>query len=276
MPFTPAHVAAVLPFARRPWIFPALVAGSMAPDMPYFVRTLPVAVTAESWYEPFLNASTSHSVTGAVTVTLPYALLLAAVWWAACDPLISVFTEPVGSHSVANRRRLLRSSGLGSRFVWLMASALVGIATHLVWDAATHSMRVLQHLSTSTGLLILVVVLVRQRSQLGRLRISAVAPVLLFGGISASAGAWLQHRNDTTSSAEHLLRAGAEAAGFAVGAALAVAVAGWWLRQGFSPRASDRARNPNVRIPPPPSPEAAPQRPFPANRRQPGGGSTGS
>lgn len=241
MPFTPAHVAAVLPFARRPWIFPALVAGSMAPDMPYFVRTLPVAVTAESWYEPLLNASTSHSV--------------------------------------ANRRRLLRSSGLGSRFVWLMASALVGIATHLVWDAATHSMRVLQHLSTSTGLLILVVVLVvlvRQRSQLGRLRISAVAPVLLFGGISASAGAWLQHRNDSTSSAEHLLRAGAEAAGFAVGAALAVAVAGWWLRQGFSPRASDRAHNPKVRIPPPPSPETAPQRPFPANRRRPGGGSTGS
>ncbi|MFE3273804.1 DUF4184 family protein [Nocardia sp. NPDC059239] len=37
MPFTLAHPAAVLPIRRVLW-FPGLVAGSIAPDIPYYLR----------------------------------------------------------------------------------------------------------------------------------------------------------------------------------------------------------------------------------------------
>jgi hypothetical protein len=76
MPFTLSHPAAVLPFVRRPFSAAALVAGAVAPDLPYFARSTPVPVSARSWYEPFMNATTSHSLVGAVTVSLPYALVL--------------------------------------------------------------------------------------------------------------------------------------------------------------------------------------------------------
>lgn len=233
MPFTPAHAAAILPFVRGPWLIPALVAGSIAPDMPYFARMLPIPVTAQSWYEPFLNATTSHSFTGAITVALPYALLLTAFWWAARRPLISVFTTLADNDPVVSGRRSARSSGLLANFGWLVASALVGIATHLVWDAVAHSARVIQHLSTAIGLLILLIVFVRHRA-LRQLRISPVAVVLLITGVAAWAGALHQHRNDMTSTTEHLLRAGAEAAGLAMSAILAVVITWWWMRQRFS------------------------------------------
>ena len=79
MPFTLSHPAAVLPLLRRPFSGIALVAGAVAPDLPYFARSTPIPVGAQSWYEPYLNATTSHGLLGALTVSLPYALVLAAV-----------------------------------------------------------------------------------------------------------------------------------------------------------------------------------------------------
>ena len=37
MPFTLAHPAAVLPFARTKLVFSALIAGALAPDVGYFL-----------------------------------------------------------------------------------------------------------------------------------------------------------------------------------------------------------------------------------------------
>lgn len=54
MPFTPAHVAAVLPLRGR-WGLPfaALAAGSMSPDLPYFLPfTLTRAATHSIWSVP--------------------------------------------------------------------------------------------------------------------------------------------------------------------------------------------------------------------------------
>ena len=38
MPFTPAHVAAALPFRRTRLIWSALIVGTIAPDLEYYVR----------------------------------------------------------------------------------------------------------------------------------------------------------------------------------------------------------------------------------------------
>ena len=70
MPFTLAHPAAVLPLVRRPFNGLALVCGAMAPDVAYFIRSTPLEVTAQSWYEPFTNATTTHSLAGLVPTTL--------------------------------------------------------------------------------------------------------------------------------------------------------------------------------------------------------------
>lgn len=228
MPFTPAHAAAVLPLAREPWVMSALVAGSMAPDMPYFARLAPLTVTAESWYEPFLNATTSHSISGTVTVALPYALLLAVFWWVAYRPLTHVLTRSAEHRLPSGGSMSQRPVDFAARLGWVLASAAVGIATHLAWDALAHTYRPIQHASTALGMLILLVFVIRHPAR-PRPQIWAWVALLLVASAAALAGAWAQGRRDATSTTEHLLRAGAEAGGISLGVALAIVVAGWWL-----------------------------------------------
>ncbi|MFD2795031.1 DUF4184 family protein [Promicromonospora vindobonensis] len=181
MPFTLSHPAAVLPLLRRPFSAAALVAGALAPDMPYFARSVPVSVTAESWYEPYLNATTSHGPLGAVTVALPYALALWGLSLVARRPvgaLLPPGTSP--APGPGGRGALLRRGG------WVLLSLLIGIATHLVWDSFTHVdgyvvlhvpflstqlagdltwARALQHVSTVGGLVVVAVYLWRRRAR---------------------------------------------------------------------------------------------------------------
>ncbi|MCP2266986.1 DUF4184 family protein [Promicromonospora thailandica] len=167
MPFTLSHPAAVLPLLRHPFSTVALVAGAMAPDLPYFARRTPVPVSAQSWYEPFMNATTSHGLVGALTVSLPYALALCGLYWVARRPVEALL--PVrsgrpgrgmagGGPGAANGERTadgghpagdgsppsgaVRAPGagaIGRRAGWVLLSLLIGIATHLVWDSFTHS-----------------------------------------------------------------------------------------------------------------------------------------
>ena len=67
MPFTPAHVAAVLPVVGRRgrWVVPAAwVVGSMSPDLVYF--------TPVGWVRPL-----SHSLTGLLTLDPALGVLVA-------------------------------------------------------------------------------------------------------------------------------------------------------------------------------------------------------
>jgi hypothetical protein len=66
VPFTPSHVAAVLPFARTPLVPSALVIGSMGPDLFYYVP-LPI------------ERSFTHSLTGVFTVDLVLGVVLFAL-----------------------------------------------------------------------------------------------------------------------------------------------------------------------------------------------------
>jgi hypothetical protein len=124
MPFTPAHVAAVLPFRRSRLIWSALVVGAMAPDFEYFLRMSP-----QDRY--------GHTLTGLFLFTLPLALL---TLWFFHAYVKATFIElmPDGLE-----RRLAPSAGEfrfggASQFVLIIASLLVGIGTHLIWDSLTH------------------------------------------------------------------------------------------------------------------------------------------
>ncbi|MFD6447594.1 DUF4184 family protein [Promicromonospora sp. NPDC060204] len=188
MPFTLSHPAAVLPLLRRPFSAAALVAGAVAPDLPYFARSTPVPVSAQSWYEPFLNATTSHSLVGAVTVSLPYALALYGFLRVARRPVGALLPAVVRADAAgAGAPRATAPGALLARTGWVLLSLVIGIATHLVWDSFTHGdgwvvthvsllsatafgdltwARLLQHVSTVMGLVVIAVYLWRRRERM--------------------------------------------------------------------------------------------------------------
>jgi hypothetical protein len=259
MPFTLSHPAAVLPLLRRPFSAAALVAGAVAPDMPYFARSTPIPVTAESWYEPYMNATTSHGLLGALTVSLPYALALFGLYLVARRPVGALLPataprdpEPGGASA------LLRRGG------WALLSLLIGIATHLVWDSFTHVdgyvvlnvpflttqlagdltwARALQHVSTVGGLAVIAVYLWRRRSRLrpgtaaGRRSswqlLWIVVGVAAVGAIANTVEFWggaseLRARDLVEVVLSHV----ATGAGAALIAALFLYVAVWWAVRG--------------------------------------------
>lgn len=208
MPFTLSHPAAVLPFVRGPLVPAALVAGSLAPDVPYF---LPAPRYAGAWYEPFVNATTTHHWPGSLTVAVPSAAVLLALWWLVRAPLtdLVVRAHGAGGSGLPAVPREVRALG------WLVGSLVVGVLTHVVWDSFTHAdgalvgrvallrepvvagldvARVLQHVSTAVGGLVLVVWGVRRlaawRAAGGRLGVTrgraAVLGVLVVAAVSAA------------------------------------------------------------------------------------------
>lgn len=170
MPFTPSHAAAVLVLlGRPPLVGAALIAGSMAPDVPYF---LPVDRSAEVWWEPLVNASTSHSASGLLTIDLLFGVVLLLAWAAVRAPVAALWPRMAGMGAA-------RVMGAGRRWSpeavgWTVASFVLGAASHIAWDACTHgdgavvgrvsllrteiggiaTFRVLQHLSTVVGLVL--------------------------------------------------------------------------------------------------------------------------
>ncbi|WP_409331930.1 DUF4184 family protein [Trujillonella humicola] len=166
MPFTLAHPAAVLPLLRGPLVPAALVAGSMAPDVPYFS---PLRRSADAWYEPFVNATTTHRWPGMITVAVPTAAVLLLSWWLVRSPLRDlVGYRPARAGLPAPGSGALAAAGVA----WVVLSLLIGVLSHVLWDSFTHGDgwvvqrvallrepvlgsvelgRLLQHLSTVLG-----------------------------------------------------------------------------------------------------------------------------
>lgn len=170
MAFTFAHPAAVLPFRRLcPGLlnFGALVAGSMTPDVCYFLHQWKLAAFA-------------HTALGSVLFDLPAgALLLFLYCWCARQLAVllpSPHREIVMESSWCGKISDLRTGGA------IVISLLLGAWTHLLWDGFTHSTgwfvredgvlsaplayagdyamapyKILQHVSTIAGLAVVVV-----------------------------------------------------------------------------------------------------------------------
>jgi len=121
VPVTPAHPAAVL--ALRGTVLPmsALVLGSMVPDAPVFL-------TGMSGY------GITHSWWGVVTVDLVLVVVGLFVWFALLrDALVDLAPAAVRDRLPA-RARLS-----GRQRILVPVAAVIGSATHLVWDAFTHA-----------------------------------------------------------------------------------------------------------------------------------------
>jgi hypothetical protein len=128
VPFTPSHAAAVLPLVRTPLPASALVVGSMAPDLPYYLPWTPGLVT--------------HTALAVVTTDLVLGALAWTVWHA-------VLAAPASAAAPSGMRARLAGVPLGLRrrvssvpAVLLAALGLVaGSATHVLWDEFTHARR---------------------------------------------------------------------------------------------------------------------------------------
>jgi hypothetical protein len=122
MPFTLAHPAVVLPLRRycpRLLNFPALVIGSITPDLGYFFGRLNVNDYA-------------HGLIGSVMFCFPLGLLLTALFY-------RLRTRVVGMLPGRQRERLLPlcRRPVGS-WLGIIVSLMIGVWTHLLLDSFTH------------------------------------------------------------------------------------------------------------------------------------------
>lgn len=208
MPFTPAHVAAVLPLRGRVHLpFAALAAGAMSPDLPYFLTgggSIPRFVTHGAW--------------SIVTWDLVLGLAMWAAWRGIAPALHDLAPTPV-------RRRWQPPQGPHPAW-WAVALAIiVGSATHVLWDALTHpgavsgsigaltatypsprgpmaGYRYLQYISGVAGLAVVLWAGFRlptsppgPRTHPG---LAALAPAVLFGGALLAVGLRVATMHDPT------------------------------------------------------------------------------
>jgi hypothetical protein len=211
VPFTLSHAAAALPFRRTRLITSAVVIGTFAPDFEYFLRLAP-----EDRY--------GHMMPGILVLTLPVAFL---VFWAFEKflklPLFMLLPEGV-QRKVQVDRTPFRIGGM-RRFLLIVTSLLMGIATHIVWDSLTHfNTWFYQHIEPLRGSYVLPV--------LGRM-----AGYVVMQGVSSVLGlaivaVWFWHWYRTTpSSAEALPKALLGMQKFAIASGIiAVAVVAGLLR----------------------------------------------
>ncbi|TXC94356.1 DUF4184 family protein [Streptomyces sp. ISID311] len=140
MPFTLSHAAAVLPAIRRtgaargPLVASALVAGSFAPDMTYYADTLVPGGMA--------FGDVTHSLPGVLTVDVLVTVALVGGWLLVREPLTALLPRArQGPVHRFLRGRPWRPRGpreLAALVGWFLVSAILGAATHVVWDSFTH------------------------------------------------------------------------------------------------------------------------------------------
>lgn len=120
MPWTPAHPAFALPFLplfRRPFAVACLAAGSIAPDLPYFLF-----VRLDGW---------GHAFPWLFAFGIPASLLAATVWMRVSEPALPI-ALPIKITSP------LPTPIKKADFFPGCLAAGIGILTHVFVDAFTH------------------------------------------------------------------------------------------------------------------------------------------
>lgn len=127
MPFTPSHVAAVLPFVRTPLPPAALAIGAMMPDLFYYV---PLDIPR----------SFTHSWLGLITVDLAFGAALFVLWELVFRaPMVDLGPRWLRAR-MSTRWRMPSTLRGFATFVGLLILALVtGTTTHILWDSVTHA-----------------------------------------------------------------------------------------------------------------------------------------
>ncbi|CAG7839802.1 hypothetical protein CLOHAE12215_01217 [Clostridium haemolyticum] len=128
MPFTFAHPAIVIPFNKQiPKYFniTALILGSMAPDFEYFLRFKPIG-------------EMGHTSLGVFYFDLPTVFIMAFLWnYIIKKTFILSLPHPFDkklSYFVDKKSNVINIKYL----IIFVFSALLGVYSHILWDAFTH------------------------------------------------------------------------------------------------------------------------------------------
>jgi len=125
MPFTVSHAAAFLPFRKLNLVWSAFIVGSVAPDFPYLIGNTE-------------HHALGHHYPGLVYFTIPASIL--ALWLfhhVVKRPFVGLL--PTGMQLRLRDQMGEFRFGPPLRFLAIMGSMLLGIATHIVWDDFSHS-----------------------------------------------------------------------------------------------------------------------------------------
>lgn len=126
MPFTLAHPAAILPLARTPLVPSALVAGALAPDLPYYLSL--------RWLGGDYNLTLTHTASSLLWLDPLIALaLLVGFHLLLKQPLLALLPERAAARAWPAAQGFAWRSAPAA--VWIALSVIVGASTHLAWDA---------------------------------------------------------------------------------------------------------------------------------------------
>jgi Domain of unknown function (DUF4184) len=124
VPFTLSHAAAALPFRRTRLIPSAVVVGTFAPDLEYFVRLVP-------------GGHFGHTLPGVFISDLPVSLVVLWIFHAYMKEPIEALLPESMQRRLEPGPHTFRFWGPG-RLALILASILVGVGTHILWDSFTH------------------------------------------------------------------------------------------------------------------------------------------
>ena len=127
MPFTPAHAAVSLPFIRRMRAISVfgLILGSMAPDFEYFIQLKPMSMGG-------------HSIIGLFLLNLPLCLLFAVLYMNVLeDGLIQLLPDFLAK-KWPRFGRSVKSYAI-AEWINFIFWTLIGMLSHIGWDAFTHT-----------------------------------------------------------------------------------------------------------------------------------------
>jgi hypothetical protein len=132
VPFTVAHAAVALPARGGRLVPSAIVAGALAPDVWYYLP--------RAWAPVFPPALAPHSWAGALTVDLAVALVLTTAWRVALRrPWLTLLPQPWRAAALtATATPVLRPGRAAADLARVVASALIGVLSHLALDLVTH------------------------------------------------------------------------------------------------------------------------------------------
>jgi hypothetical protein len=137
LPFTLSHALAVLPLVRTdgtgrgPLVPAVLVAGSFAPDMTYY------AASVLSGAMEF--GDVTHSLRGVLTIDVAVAWAVVGLWLLVREPLVALLPRArQGRVAALTRCEAPRARVTPSLVGRWYVSAVLGVSTHVVWDAFTH------------------------------------------------------------------------------------------------------------------------------------------
>lgn len=137
MPFTPSHALIALPFIRTPLVPAAVAIGAMTPDLPLFLRGVGV-----TYGFTHTNANVVWTALLAFVLFLTWRVLLRPAVSELCPAWLAARLPDEWSRGGWDAAQ--RAVGVEERRSYpllLAASLILGVISHILWDAFTHADR---------------------------------------------------------------------------------------------------------------------------------------